>query len=138
MELWPLWITSSINTFFENKFAINIVGEGEDLKEGISIRLDGPDIIDHGSGSYTIDCEINFIVTCLESESDNYKMQKVVGSVIAAILPLTVYEYGTSDGIAFGCLVPQSPITTDYFGQIHTELKLQQSIVRVLYKMELD
>lgn len=166
-EYWPRWSKASIAKHFdENRQGIKLFVEAEDRDidedhEGdvFELRIDGPNIKRFGTTyEWFLDFEINLLVGSVMRENDSYHFDKLIGIASTIFVPcIPIYRYGNNKdvndvlydpvidtGSLLGDLrLQQSASGRDWleihpFGQIRTDVKLQQATVEGHFRMELN
>lgn len=164
---WPRWIKASVAKHFdENRQGIKLFVEAEDRDidedhEGdvFELRIDGPNIKRFGTTwEWFLDFEINLLVSSAMRENDLYHFDKLLGIANVIFVPcIPIYRYGDNKdafgttydpvidtGTLLGNLQLQQDssgrdwIETHPFGQIRTDVKLQQATVEAHFRMELN
>ena len=145
-ENWPRWIQASVTKHFIDAFAgFKVFTEGSERdtdkdKEYVEIRMDGPIARPQVNNQYELEVTPNILVTTV-GVKDTYKHRRVMGKVLAAFtngIPVKRYGNGDQDDDSLlGCLQLKSEVRGNYFGQIDTVLKIEQSTVDAEYTLTL-
>ena len=147
---WPKWCIASVNKHFADNISglteILRVGNPEtDATDSYEVRIDGPDAFARQGGDWELRIEVNILVkTALDGE---YLLRHAVnvGKVAAAFDHITVRKYGeevADDESYVGCLVRRDSrvhrdlLEIQNFGQIETDVALEQSMVEGHFLME--
>ena len=152
-ELWPLWITASLNSHAESALTnkIDFYFEGADrdtakLSSWAEIRVDGPSFTKNGSkNEYDITMEINILVsTRMGTGSQSYA--PYVNSGKACLIftdDIPIYKLGQNqDGTHLGCLTltkgRREKIAVSNFGIIDPQVKIFQSSIEAHYTQHIN
>lgn len=167
LEHWPRWVKASVAKHFdERRQGVKLFVEGDDRDideehEGdiFELRMDGPDIKRFGASYETyVDVEINLLVASAIREGNVYHFDQLLGIGAKIFIDcIKVYRYGNNkdiNGIPFspvmdtdvflGNLHPKHNrpsrdwLEVNPFGQIRSDIKIQQATIEGHYRMELD
>ncbi len=163
-ENWPRWVFASITKHFAESDGIVLYSDwttaSSDLPlivEGIpldyknwqnvaEIRLQGPEISEPSKDFFTLQCVVNILIQTVMSNTDLHLQMRSIGTIMSAFSDIQVYRYGTGatdDQGSLGCLhrvdIPgrDKQIVVHQFGQIASDVKLQQAAVEATYAMNL-
>lgn len=157
MENLPRWIFSSVASHFEtiaddNNIPLFIEGidehESEDSEQDhIELRLTGPIIKEVSKNYYTIDTNVNFLVTNLMSMSSGnaYKIIDWCGLIAYEMnKPIPIYKYGSGSGddsSLIKCMQIKKnrsdSVKIFHFGQVDKTYRVRQSEIDANYKMDI-
>lgn len=152
---WNKWIVASVIKHFKAKLdAASVTNfiEGTssrelDNSEYVEIRVDGPYADERSKNDFILRLEVNLLVqTVIDPTINIYRHAELQGICMSAMTIIPVYKLGPEVGddlSQIGCLElntdePRDHITAHNFGQIETDIKLQQATVEGHYKIELE
>lgn len=136
-----IW-TSNIGIFIEGT-------SSRDLEESeyVEIRVDGPYSDERTKNDYKLTLEVNLLIQTIINPAVNiYRHAEIQGACMGAMSVIPVYKLGNEvadDLTQIGCLElntdePRDHVMSHNFGQIETDIKLQQATVEGHYKIELE
>lgn len=149
---WPRWIKASLVKWFSDRIAtsggLSLFIEGFDRRTQekpsyAEFRLDGPYGNEVSINYWEVTVCVNILVVTTHSESDAYAHERNVGLVASAFaksIPIYCFGNGMQDNPALllGCmLISDAGLDIANYGQVHGEIKTQQSMVEVHYVMKL-
>jgi hypothetical protein len=154
-ESWNKWIVASIVKHFKavlDAASIDNFIEGmsnRDLtkSEYVEIRVDGPYADERSKNDFILRVEVNLLVQTIVNPAKNlYRHAELQGICMGAFITIPVYKLGNEvedDKTQFGCLQlntdePRDHVMAHNFGQVETDVKLQQASVEGHYKIELE
>jgi hypothetical protein len=113
----------------------------------VEIRVDGPYFTERSKDDFLLTLEVNLLVqTVIDPSKNLYEHSATCGVCSGAMTTIPVYKLGNEVGddlSQIGCLEredekPRDHVKVNNFGQIETDVKLQQSTVEAHYKIELE
>ena len=140
---WPLWIKKSLVKHFKAHFgespAIKMFVEGEYRdtqfdKEFVEVRFDGPAVSHEPSNFYRLTITVNVLLSTT-MDGDTYRHHRLAGRVLNGFTKRIPFFGEGEDAIE--CLQLKSKVRFNYFGQIDTVLKIEQSTVDADYTLSL-
>ena len=152
---WNKWIVASVIKHFKavlDAASIDNFIEGTSSRdltksEYVEIRVDGPYADERSKDDFILRLEVNLLIQTIINPSKNiYRHAEVQGICMGAVTTIPVYKLGNDvadDKSQIGCLTvntdePRDHVTAHNFGQIETDVKLQQATVEGHYKIELE
>ncbi len=152
---WNKWIVASVVKHFRAALvaaSIENFIEGESDRdvtqsEYVEVRIDGPYSDERSKNDFKLTLEVNLLVQTVIAPSKNlYRHAELQGVCMAAMTTIPVYKLGpevTDDLSQIGCLdlntdEPRDHVKAHNFGQVETDIKLQQATVEGHYKIELE
>lgn len=140
---WTRWIHASISLWFsdclKNKVTLYIEGQKKQTidQHYAELRWNGPIAEQNTAREWSLELDVNFIVTSKVNVSNAYDHKKVVGIVQATIVPaITVKKYDDGEGY-LGCLQLRHSIKTNYFGQVQGA-EVEESTIEATYYLSLE
>lgn len=136
-----IW-TSSIGIFIEGTSSRDL-----SKSEYIEIRVDGPYVDERTKDDFMLKLEVNLLIqTIINPQKNIYRHAEMEGVCVSAMITIPIYKLGSEaadDQSQIGCLdlntdEPRDHIMVHNFGQIETDIKLQQATVEGHYKIELE
>lgn len=152
---WNKWIFASVLKHFKTILeghSISTFIEGtsnRDLtqSEYVEIRMDGPYTNERSRNDFVLRVEVNLLIQVIVDPQKNlYRNMEVSGRCVESMTTIPVFKLGNDiadTGDKIGCLELEMPQPRDHvrvhnFGQVETDVKLQQSTVEGHYKIELE
>lgn len=145
------WITASLINHFKTYVSALTLIEGQipdsTVKtSNVEIHFEGPIFTKLYSNDWHIYISVDFVVQRYDEDKNYYNMDTLVGTVVDACVPVTVYKYGPEtidDQSIVGCLqlaevtksLQSGNIQVLDFGDIAPELRWKQKLVRCAYEM---
>lgn len=156
---WPRWIFASACKYFKDAISgsLALIFEGQDMraqgKDYGEFRLDGPYLTELSKDYWRCYIEINILVHSTKDSTDWHRIQRSVGTVVAAFADnFQVFRLGSGDDdddSLLGCMKLISDeglqgargkrrIQVSHFGQIKPSAPLLQASVEGHYEMLLS
>jgi len=152
---WNKWIVASVIKHFKailDAASVDNFIEGTSTRdltkaEYVEIRVDGPYSDERTKNDFKLTLEVNLLIQTIITPSINiYRHAELQGLCMQSMVTIPVYKLGNEvadDKSQLGCLElntdePRDHVMSHNFGQIETDIKLQQATVEGHYKIELE
>lgn len=140
------WCKSSIVKHFTTQISspyLYVEGQDRSVLNGksqyVELRIDGPVVKQPSKNHFTLNVEINCLISLLGQGDNLYTIDDLIGKVAAAFTDnIPVYKYQTP-GDYLGCFIlDRDGIFSANFGTVDPDAKVTQASVEGHYKMILD
>ncbi len=153
IENLPRWILASVSKHFDDRRSgLTMFIEGQwrntrELKDFLELRIDGPQYFENSKEDWTLESEVNVLVSSTFDENNYHRLHTNAGIVVKAFTDILVYRYGNGiedDQSFVGCMkIQHRARTTDniqvrYFGMLNSDEPIQQATVTASYRLELQ
>ena len=137
------WIISSIAKYFNDICTVDFMAEDQvrdtaALSSWVELRINGPNIREWSKDVYTINLEVDLLISVRASESNIYLIHELAGIFESSCDNIPVYKYGDDDSYLF-CLPLDSGMVSNikklYYGKAD-DTKIKRASVMAFYEVE--